>query len=296
MTTLGPVHQKQSSIDAGVPQLLRIKAWLREKRGLADKAAAACFSPLPSRLYLEMWWRYYNLSRTKKERVDARSKRTMVTSELYSYMGFDDLRAIFVHIPKCAGVSVARSIFGNLAGGHASLNEYVNTFEPKCISSYFKFTIVRNPWDRLVSAFHYLKRGAFDEESRDWARRELGQFSRFDEFVEGWLNKDNIWKWPHFRPQYHYIVEKRNRVQMDFVGLFENIDEDFRYITRRLGVDCRLDEANRGKHDDYRNYYSEETMRIVARVYKTDIDLLGYTFDNSSLPAQLANRRLQKHD
>lgn len=218
------------------------------------------------------------------------SKRAIVTNDSYSYKPFDDLKAIFVHVPKCAGVSIAKSIFGNLAGGHATLDEYVNIFEPKCIVNYFKFTIVRNPWDRLVSAFHFLKKGGFNEEDKDWARSELEQFNNFDEFVKGWLNKENIWKWPHFRPQYHYIIEKKEKVQMDFVGFLENIDEDFQYITRRLGVDSPLENANKGKHDDYRSYYNEVTMRIVSEVYDTDIKLLGYNFDNSSLPAQLARR------
>jgi len=267
-----------------------MKQRLRETRLAVDKAAEAAFSILPSSLYLEMRWRYFNATRTKKELEFIRSKRTVITSDSYSFKPFDDKKAIFVHVPKCAGVSVCRALFGNLAGGHTTLDEYLTIFEPKLVASYFKFTVVRNPWDRLVSAFHFLQGGGFNEEDRNWFSAELGRFVDFDGFVKGWLNKENIWKWPHFRPQYHYIVESRGKVHMDFTGFVENLEEDFRYIADRLGVNCALQEMNKGKHDDYRSYYNEETKRIVAGVYDTDIRLLGYNFDNSSLPAQLAQR------
>ena len=58
-----------------------------------------------------------------------------------------------------------------------------------------------------------------------------------------------------------------------------------------LALTASLKRPTRGNMTNYRNYYSEETeKRIVAGVYSTDIDLLGYTFDNSSLPDQLASR------
>jgi hypothetical protein len=264
--------------------------WLRESRRKAKEAAISLISLMPASLYLEVRWRAYNLRQQKEILKRQQIQRTIITSESYSFKPFDDTKAIFVHIPKCAGVSVNKAIFGNLAGGHTTLDDYLNVFEPRCIVSYFKFTVVRNPWDRLVSAFQFLKAGGFNAEDRNWSSGELGQFNDFDQFVKGWLNKENIWKWHHFRPQYHYILERRGKVQLDFIGFLENLEEDFRYIAERLGLDCRLQHVNKSEHNDYRDYYNEETMRIVADVYDTDIKLLGYNFDNSSLPAQLAKR------
>jgi hypothetical protein len=104
------------------------------------------------------------------------------------------------------------------------------------------------------------------------------------------LDKLNIWKFHYFRPQYHYILESRGKVGLDFVGFLENLDEDFLYISKRIGVDCQLQHKNKSQHADYRDFYTEETRKIVADVYAADIELLGYNFDNSSLPAQLAQR------
>jgi hypothetical protein len=217
--------------------------------------------------------------------------RSVETEDGYSYKPFDDNKAIFIHIPKCAGVSVNRTLFGNLAGGHMTLEEYLNVFEPEHIDAYFKFTIVRNPWDRLVSAYFFLKKGGFGDRDRDWFNEELSSFASFDDFVKRWVNEENIWKWHHFRPQYHYMLDKREKVPLDFIGFLENLDEDFAFISQRMGLTVALPKSNKSEHNNYQDYYSEESKEIVKSVYSRDIQMLGYNFDNSALSKQLANRQ-----
>ncbi len=239
---------------------------------------------------------YHNLKRFKYRLTERQSykafqdRRTLVTSESYSYKPFDELECIFVHVPKCAGVSVSHSLFGNLAGGHTSFEEYLLIFEPSTIASYFKFTFVRNPWDRLCSAFHFLKAGGFVEEDKRWAEENLSDFDDFETFVKKWLNKENIWKWPHFKPQYHFIRDPGCKFDLDFVGFFENIDKDFPHIAELIGENCELQQMNSGQHKDFRSYYNDDTIKIVSEVYAQDIALLGYNFDNSSIPVQISRR------
>jgi len=248
---------------------------------------------LPLQVYLNLRRWNYRFSH-KQAFENTQHKRKITTESDYSYKPYDDKKAIFVHIPKCAGVSLNETIFGGLAGGHTTFDEYLNIFEPNCITDYFKFTIVRNPWDRLVSAYFFLKNGGFNELDKAWFSEELGVYSGFEDFVRTWLNKKNIWKWYHFQPQYHYILEKRKMMSLDFIGFLENIDEDFMYISKRIGVNCSLPSSNKSKHATYTNYYTDETKNIVAEVYAEDIKLLGYNFDNSSLPLQIANRSARK--
>ena len=66
-----------------------------------------------------------------------------------SFIGFRKLQTIFVHIPKAAGISINKSLFNNLGGGHIPLINYQLIFPKEEFENYFKFTIVRNPWDRL---------------------------------------------------------------------------------------------------------------------------------------------------
>ena len=244
---------------------------------------------LPPRIYLEL--KRWDFERTRPEMfLDQQARRRMVTEDGYSYKPFDDTRSIFVHIPKCAGVSMCKTLFGGLAGGHTTLEEYLTIFEPRHVQNYFKFTIVRNPWDRVVSSYFFLKGGGFNAKDREWSEKELASFSSFDCFVRNWLNRTNMWKWAHFNPQYFYMLDKREKVHMDFVGFFENIESDFSHISQRLGLNRSLTRMNKGEHRSYMDYYDTDTRRIVADVYAEDINMLGYTFDNSSLRDQLLSR------
>ena len=246
-------------------------------------------SSLPPKIHLGLLRFSYRLTHPRRYNV-LQEKRRIVTTDTYSYKPFDDSRSIFVHIPKCAGISVARSLYGNLAGGHATLADYFRVFKPAEILSYFKFTIVRNPWDRLVSAYHFLRAGGFVPADKHWFDGELAGYSGFEEFVVDWLNKENIWKWPHFRPQYHYLTDSAGMIKLDFHCLFENLEEDFQFVAQKIGKNCSLSKANQGDRQDYKAYYSDRTRELVSTVYEKDIALLGYSFDNSSVESQLAGR------
>lgn len=244
---------------------------------------------LPRRLYLELKWRDFKSSNPRMYE-NLQRKRRIVTSTSYSLKPFDDTKSIFIHIPKCAGVSVNRTLYGNLAGGHRTFEQYLGAFEPRNVLDYFKFTIVRNPWDRLVSAFHFLREGGFSEKDRALAESEFSAYSDFDAFVREWLSPENLWKFPHFTPQHHFILERQRKIKLDYIGLFENLEADFSDIARRIGIDGKLEGSNRSSHRNYRDYYTEETKAFVAGVYAEDIALFGYEFNNASLPAQLAAR------
>jgi hypothetical protein len=196
----------------------------------------------------------------------------------YCLRSFDEHKAIFVHVPKAAGVSVCRSLFGNLAGGHATIAQYQVVFDPAELRRYFKFTFVRDPWDRIHSAYHFLIRGGFGEHDARWARENIGAFANFDDFVKRWVNEDNVESWVHFRPQHRFIcLPGRSTPAVDFVGRFENLEEDYEVVRAHIPGAGPLRHENRtGRRPDLREDYSEESRAIVARVYRRDIDLLGY--------------------
>jgi hypothetical protein len=207
--------------------------------------------------------------------------RTLENDGRYTLKPFDDHRCIFVHIPKCAGVSLSLSLFGNLAGGHRSIIDYSQVFSVKELEDYFCFTVVRNPWDRLASAWFYLKAGGMNRKDNEWSDAHLSAFDSFDEFVRRWVTRSNIKTWKHFRPQYLYICDQQGKPRMDFIGYYENLENDFRYIQTTLGIDASLQHLNRSKGEraDYRDLYNDETRAIVAEAYREDIELLAYDFN-----------------
>jgi hypothetical protein len=214
--------------------------------------------------------------------------RRRVTREGYCLRPFDEHRTIFVHIPKCAGVSLSQSLFGCPTGGHATMHEYQIVFSPREMRDYFKFTVVRNPWDRLVSAFLFLKNGGLNDEDRVWAKEHLSQYDDFDDFVERGLDKTSIQSWTHFRPQCDFICLRQGEPSVDFIGYYENLQADFSFICQRLHVDAQLPKLNESRFpkENYESYYTEETRRKVADVYADDIRVLGYSFDNENIPTR----------
>ena len=80
--------------------------------------------------------------RNERIRIELASSRYLNKGpgHFYSMDAFDHFKCVFVHIPKAAGVSVNKALFGNLAGGHQSVKEYQEIFKKETYQSYFKFT------------------------------------------------------------------------------------------------------------------------------------------------------------
>lgn len=248
-----------------------------ESRGTDTSGTNVARGPAAQRVRLEArWWQY----RLTQRRIYRRRQkmRLAASSWKYSCRPFDENRAIFIHIPKCAGVSVSRALFGNLAGGHKTLHYYCQMFEPSALLDYFKFTIVRNPWDRLVSAYFFLESGGMDSADRQWASAELSAYDDFDEFVRCWVNSENIWRGEHFYPQSYFLDSGPFPVELDFIGRFETLDRDFSYIAKHLELDVALDCHNKSRRTSYADYFSPATRDIVASVYAEDIRRFGYDF------------------
>lgn len=84
---------------------------------------------IPTKFYLNLRWWDFKVTR-RQDFLAIQKLRVRETTEWGSYKPFDEKKAIFVHIPKCAGVSVNKALFGNLAGGHTTLDQYINVYEP----------------------------------------------------------------------------------------------------------------------------------------------------------------------
>lgn len=210
------------------------------------------------------------------------SLRQGVNAAGYSFKPFLEQGCLFIHIPKAAGISVARGLFGNLAGGHTMMRDYMIAFDRREFEGLYKFTFVRNPWDRLYSAYQFLRAGGMNEGDRSWAGRHLAPFRDFRDFVERWVDPLNIRLKVHFYPQVWFLREPgRSDLRLDFIGHYERLREDFEVVRKRLGIRAILARENktRGRREDYRDVYTPKMRRIVERVYREDIELLGYGFD-----------------
>jgi hypothetical protein len=191
------------------------------------------------------------------------------------YAGYPNAhRCIFVHIPKTAGSSITQALFG-APSRHVPYFVYQRA-NPIKFHRYFKFAFVRNPWDRLVSTYFFLREGGLNWQDRQWSERNLAGYGDFGSFVRGWLTPENAYSWIHFMPQSHFICNQAGDLMVDFVGRFERLTDDFDVVARRLGLAANLPLTNQSEHAPFAAYYDSETRDIVRLVYSRDIEAFGY--------------------
>lgn len=199
----------------------------------------------------------------------------------------DNLKAIFIHIPKAAGTSVRHALYGTKSF-HIPATRYLAADRVR-FQRYYKFCFVRNPWDRVCSAFHYLWAARYGDQAYPddrWASHYLSDIENFAEFVVR-LGDDpsfcaDVRRYIHFRDQADWVTAPGNRTQLlvDFVGRYERLDEDYRSLESRLGVAMPLPSKRvRQDRQDYRELYDSRMIDIIAQIYSVDIRLFGYEFE-----------------
>ena len=148
---------------------------------------------------------------------------------------------------------------------------------------YFKFTFVRNPYSRLVSWWNYVKteyhshqnygKSSSTEFWKNLCNEIVTKNKDFKSFV---CAKNSSW-FPQTSSE--FIFDKDENNLLDFIGRFENLQEDFNTICDKIGIPRKqLPHKNKVKHKHYTEYYDDETRQIVAEKYAKDIDHFGYKF------------------
>ncbi len=226
-------------------------------------------------------------------------------------------KCIFIHIPKTAGTSMEYAL--GMHGGidfigkeryinqkkdetrffgsglqHLSFLELKAKIPQKQLESYFKFTIVRNPWDRLVSHFAW-KKGRWikkEELTVDVFEKEVNNLYKEYKLRMGWFNLVtktikarsthqgiiDAWGNRHLMPQYLYTKSWNEKNGIDFIGKYENLDSAWDYICNQIGVNLEIDRRMISYRKGYREYYSPKTIKIVEEIYQKDILNFNYEF------------------
>ena len=82
------------------------------------------------------------------------------------------------------------------------------------------------------------------------------------------------------RSESSFILDDNGDVLVDFVGRYEQVEQDFQYVCENLCLDARLEKVNvsRGRPIDYREVHTETTKRITEKMFAADLKLFGYQF------------------
>ena len=199
----------------------------------------------------------------------------------------DDYRFVFFHVPKTAGCSIKKALLKYQRpdsvvkiSPHPRYSKLVQKFPH--VEDYFKFAIIRNPWDRFVSAFLFLKRGGFgskwpnDLKYKQMIEDNGGDMKSF--LKSGFDFKSHI---NHMKSQHIFLCDKKMNLKTDYVGEYTTLQKDFDKICDLLKIKKEiLPHTNKTRKDfkRYTEYYNEETKQIVAEKYAKDIELFGYEF------------------
>jgi len=196
-----------------------------------------------------------------------------------------DHKCIFIHIPKCAGNSID-VFFTGRHQRHCCMLDYEDQLGVAKLSTYFKFTVVRNPWDRIVSYFSFVKKLIQNENqpSKEMLISEYGIDFTFDDFVKNKLNVLTVGGTKYVNKlktanQIDWIKNSKNELDIDYICKFENLQYDFNEVCDKIGIpQQQLPHKNKTHHKHYTEYYDDETREIVANRYAEDIEYFGYKF------------------
>ncbi len=138
---------------------------------------------------------------------------------------------------------------------------------------YFKFTFVRNPWDRLVSC--YLEKIL---QQRRW-REIFGSSPSFADFVRIVHGIPDEKADMHYRSQYLNLTDSFDKLVVDFVGRVETIHDDMKAVASVRSLDYSLGHFRKSNgRRPYQKYYEKKTRDLVGERYARDIKLFGYEF------------------
>ena len=195
----------------------------------------------------------------------------------YSLVDCFKLRCIYFEIPGNSGSALREALFGKGGPGPIDVEEARLLFGESRFRSYFKFCFVRNPWSRVFASYLALKQGV-DGTFTPWVRRHVLKPADFAEFVKTELARQEVIQEPTLRPQSRFISGRDGCVKVDMIGRFESLAADLQQVTSRLRIERRVGAEIATGHTDYRDHYDEEMIRIVAEVYRLDIELFDYAF------------------
>jgi len=205
---------------------------------------------------------------------------------------------VFIHIPKCAGTSVYKALMpeqdwyninNTKHGGWDDKNKIqkqhatalqIKEFYCSNFNDYFSFTFARNPWSKMAS--DYLWMTNLDKNSNGCKRKGtfLEYLNNENDFDLENLKKETFYRYDHILPQTDFVLNNKGERMVDFIGKFENLQEDFNIVCDKIGIpQQQIPHNNKSNHKHYTEYYDDETREIVAEKYARDIEHFGYKFE-----------------
>lgn len=202
------------------------------------------------------------------------------------------MNAVFIHIPKTAGLMVEKVLdlaplrnrhrvrnnfknHGHISFGHLDYLKMLKngTIDERFHRTAFKFCFCRNPYDRAVSHYCYARMKHPDLLDPKYSFLEFTRMLETERIIR-----------VKFRQQHTWI----RGIDVDFIGRYENLDEDVLAVAHRLGKEVRaIPHINSSNHAPYRQFYDPESKERIEEFYAGDFERFGYGHDDTLVHGQL---------
>ena len=204
-------------------------------------------------------------------------------------------RWIFFHLYKCGGNSLRRvlnEIFPTceeIHGVHSLPCDmkyfFDKTYEKGRFESYYKFTLVRNPFDFLVSNWFYAKR----HPNHFWHEVVMRDNMDMEMFIHLYFRTLANHKNPNVRPMgsnkvvtlLQYAQDLNGDLLIDFIGKLEQMDKSQKNIFTKLKQPSQIIPSiniSPDKEKDYRKYYNKNSQELAQRLFKEDLEYFNYKY------------------
>lgn len=210
----------------------------------------------------------------------------------------EDRKFIFIHIPKTGGTSLSKA-FAELGirlrkpsrlrrvafffgfdrrfqsyrfSNHDNLSTVESVMSEDLFAEFYKFTIVRNPWDRLVSEYEFYFQGSdvYVPPRTRWRHRWVRKTKNFNEFVRAKAKRPDAL-------QCSFLRGADGELKVDAILRQESLSSDFEGVCRTLNVDCELKRLNvTPVRRSYSEYYTKDLFEFVREKWADDVESFGY--------------------
>jgi hypothetical protein len=185
-----------------------------------------------------------------------------VRQALREQMGPEDMEQVGLFVQK----SLPIPDLARIRHGHLTLSQLRPYLDAETFDGLFKFAFVRNPFDRFVSYCSF-------------TTRQTGQFDRNPRAMMEHYLANPPWQHILFQPQYQFVTDEEGKLLTDSIGRVEQMQQSYDEIAKRIGIPTApLGRVNSSRRANYRDYYDQELIDGVAKLYARDLELFGYQF------------------
>ncbi len=177
-------------------------------------------------------------------------------------------KCIFIEVPKTGSTSI-RDVLGHPPKPHLDISEIKAEIDDLIFEEYFKFGLIRNPWDRVVSL--YLRNEGLTMKDK----------MSFEDFVYWIQNSSDTCIHPTPKKnQLDWFTDVNGQILVDRIYKFEKLEEAWEDISKKINVYHQLPHLNKNanKKRHYTEFYTLKTKEVIERKFAIDINYFSYQF------------------